>query len=82
MIGKSDQTVTDYCNEGKFPRANGPGGGKWAIPEGDVQAYLTGKPIETPIVTQGESEAVKQAKDAAVIATENFKRTERRQIPN
>lgn len=68
MIGKGEQTVNDYCNEGKFPRANRPGGGKWAIPEGDVQAYLTGKPAILTNISPEVPEAVKKAEENATIA--------------
>lgn len=75
-IGKSEQTITDYCNEGKFPNASRPGGGKWAIPESDVVAFMSGKPVAKPIAPIEESEAVRKAKEATAIAQENFKRTE------
>lgn len=68
MIGKGEQTTTDYCNEGKFPRAHRPGGGKWVIPEGDVQAYLTGKPVVMAVAPPEASEAVKKIDEDVKIA--------------
>ncbi len=75
-IGKSIQTITDYCNEGKFPRATKPGGGKWAIPEGDVDAFMTGKPLVIAPAPAQASENVQKAKENAEIAEANQKKAE------
>lgn len=74
IIGKSSQTVTDYCNEGKFPNASRPGGGKWVIPESDVQTYLTGRPVVASVSVETSS-AVKKAEENTQIAEAERKET-------
>jgi len=69
MIGKKEQSVYDYINKGAFPRARQPGGGKWLIPEGDVQAYLTGKPV-TIIDNEKENKAELAKNELAKVISE------------
>lgn len=68
IMGKSEQSVRDYCNEGRFPNATQPGGGKWAIPRSDVDAFMSGKTVAVANVVAEVPEAVKKAEENAQIA--------------